>query len=222
MGCESSKQAFCSLGKQTVKDHSSITFDYSNGLFNKDPNSLSANEIAQMQGTTITTKEINLIIDALTKIKDFGAAGTRNPTQAQMNELAKALQYQGINADTYDKIIKILDSNTTIQHQYTPIKGSYLYQIREKINNYKLNTDRCDTCNTSCNAGCQVASQAPPCDSCQPGCNTSCESYVCGQGNCGESRGCRNCQSDQSCRSGNSSGGCRSHECSSSMCRYGG
>lgn len=220
MGCESSKQAFCSLGRQTVKDNSSIIFNYSNGLFNKDPNSLSANEIAQMQGTAITTKEINLIIDALTKVKDFGAAGTRNPTQAQMKELEKALQYQGINADTYDKIIKILDSSTTIKHQYTPIKGSYLYQIREKINNYKLNTDRCDTCNTSCNAGCQVASQAPPCDSCQPACNTSCESYVCAQG--GEHRQCgQGCGSCNSCVSGQSTGRCTSNECHSNMCARG-
>lgn len=181
MGCESSKQAFCSLGRQTVKDNSSITFNYSNGLFNKDPNSLSENEIDQMQGTIITPTEINSIIEALTKIKDFGAAGTRNPSQAQMNELAKVLQYQGINADAYDKIIKILDSDSTIKHQYTPIKGSYLYLIREKINNYKLNTDRCDTCNTSCNAGCQVASQAPPCSACDVSCNTSCESYVCAE-----------------------------------------
>jgi hypothetical protein len=85
-----------------------------------------------MQGTSITTKEVNSIIDALTRIKDFGAYGTRNPSQTQMDQLAKALQYSGINADTYDKIIKILDSSSTINHQYTPIKGSYLHLIREK------------------------------------------------------------------------------------------
>ena len=181
MECESSKQTFCSLGKQSVKDNPSIIFNYSNGLFNKDPNSLTEDEIAQMQGTTITTEEINSIIEALTKIKDFGVEGTRNPTQAQMDELEKALQYQGINADTYDKSMRILDASTTIKHQYVPIKGSYLYQVREKINNYKLNTDRCDTCNTSCNAGCQVTSQEPPCDTCNVSCNTSCESYVCAQ-----------------------------------------
>lgn len=213
MGCESSKQAFCSLGRQTVKDNSSITFNYSNDLFNKDPNSLTESEVAQMQGTSITTNEVNSIIDALTKIKDFGAAGTRNPTQSQMDELKKALQYQGINADTYDKIIKILDSSTTINHQYTPIKGSYLYQIREKINNYKLNTDRCDTCNTSCNAGCQVASQAPPCSACDVSCNTACESYVCAQS--GISGGC-GMTGSSGCGSG-----CQSHECNGSMCARG-
>lgn len=182
MGCESSKQTFCSLNRQVVEQNSDIIFNYDNQLFNISESSLTEEQKQSIQNTLITTKEINNIINALNKIKNFGNAGTRNPTQAQMDALKEQMQYEGINATTYDAIVKILDSNSTLLHQYTPIKGTYLSQIREKINKYKLNDDRCNTCNTKCNAGCQVASQAPPCDTCNVSCNTACESYVCAEG----------------------------------------
>lgn len=161
----SSAQTFCKINGQLVKDNLTISFP---DIGNK--------------GSKITTEWKQQIINILQTIHDYGNAGTRNPTTTEINKLDSIKAKQKIMTDDYNEIINIL--NGPVVNKKTRILGTYFSDLEKYIKNYKLNEDRCNTCNSGCNTTCQASAQCEDyCDSCNVSCDTACESMVCsGQG----------------------------------------
>lgn len=167
----SSAQTYCNVGKQLVSQ-----------------NNIDAT-IKIAQGDLSTAEKWQLIKDILTNIYDFGNLGTRNPEQidnitgidksnitylSMYNAIIDALQTgtDSINADNGEKIFV-----------GQLISKSLIDILQTTILNYKLNSDRCESCNSNCNATCFG------CNSC----NASCENADCAWYTGGCSQGCTNC-----------------------------
>lgn len=142
--------SFCSSG-QTVASHSSIKFTYSNCI---------------SSGQIVNKDFYNKCIDALKKIHNYGTYGTRNPTQAQLNTLATMNSGTKVNAADYNKFITILSG--TKANTGNVLLGSYPSNLINLINNYKLNSDRCNSCVSGCQSACQISAQ---CNGCCQWCN---------------------------------------------------
>lgn len=189
-----SKQTFCALNHETVKDIDSLKFSY-NGC-------ITANEV-------IDDDTWNEMINAIIKVYNYGVRGTRNPntplsltpdaditnnytTQGNENKPSKRISTEKKNTKyessgdqisrvEYNKILKAvgltsLPNNTNSQHAENPNKiyGNYFAEVMTALNNLKLNQTRCNNCNTGCNTNkCLVSSQC--CDNqCCTNCCTDC------------------------------------------------
>lgn len=176
----SSAQTFCNINGQLVKNNINIAFP----------------EIGT-QYSAITPEWKQQVINILRTIHNYGNKGTRNPTTQEINNLNSISSNQTITPEDYNEIIKILDGPLVLQHNH--ILGTYYSDLKKYINNYKLNADRCNTCNTGCNTTCQESHQCEDyCNSCNITCDTNCESMdagvSCGKG-CGLSEACGACDS---------------------------
>lgn len=183
-------QTFCALGKQTVSDWDELKFTYSP---------------PPAKDTQKITAEIwNEIIQAITKIYNFGIRGTRNPAyplgitnfkavtnNAVGNETANSAvldttseeykkKLQDINnyilLEDYNEILSTINLSNISQ---IPITEEQFNLVKNTINNLKLNNTRCNNCNTACNVTCQASSQCytPPC---YTDCYSKCEGTACG------------------------------------------
>lgn len=173
----STAQTFCQ-NCQTVGEYSSIKFQFSETFAPK---------------TKATTKWKTEVINGLTKISNYGSQGTKSPTDTELNTLHTILSKQKINDTDYNEIITILKNGTKVQEK-TRILGSYFLDLQDYINNYKLNVNLCNTCNSGCNTTCQASAQCNDyCSSCDVTCDTNCESniYSPGCGSCGCEIGCQ-------------------------------
>lgn len=187
----SSKQTFCTIIGQTVKQNNDITFHY-NGC-------IAENEI-------IANETWNELISAIIKVYNFGNRGTRNPISPfsispdtivnestdgnetaptnRISEIAYQNKLQN-NADIititdYNEILSTIGA-TLLPSSYNEepiIYGSYFKNVMDTLNNYKLNDTRCNNCNTGCNVLCQAHAQC--CDShCCTQCCTDCCTNCC-------------------------------------------
>lgn len=154
----SSAQTFCNINGQYVKNNLNISF----------PN-------VGTKGSKITPEWKNQVINILKSIYNYGSYGTRNPTLTQINSLDSISSKERITIDDYNEIIAIIGG--TKVNKKDKILGTYFSDLENSINNYKLNADRCNTCNTGCNTTCQASAQCNDyCNSCNVTCDSACES----------------------------------------------
>lgn len=202
----STKQTFCELSKQTVKQNDNIKFTYAGCI--------TASEI-------IDNSTWNELIQAIVKVHNYGKRGTRNPNKPfsltpdtevddttvghetdptkKISTTKYKTKYQNdsdsIDWNDYTEILNTIGATIPTDKK---IYGSYFSDIATKLNNYKLDDTRCDNCNTGCNVSCQARAQC--CDShcctqCCTECCTNCctnassETWWCGSNNCGNN-GC--------------------------------
>ena len=159
--CESA-QTFCNINGQLVKDNPNIKFNFS--------------KIIGQSKTKATTEWKQEVINALKAIHNYGSHGTRNPSNNEIESLDLIQQKNKILAEDYNEIIKILSNDTNKQiSSKTRLLGTYFDDLESCINNYKLNSDRCNDCNTGCNTTCQSSAQGGCDDS---PCNSNCMSYI--------------------------------------------
>ena len=165
MGCSegyvnnacSTRQNFCSIIGQTVQANTGI--DRTLSSITKDE--------------TIITNDIwNRIYQVLKNIYNYGNRGQRNPYILNDD---KSLKFSNVNdgdevlQSLYNQIINFISTNQTISNQ-PHISKELMDKIQTTINSYKLNFDRCNSCNTTCNTTCQAAWQCGCCDDGQQHC----------------------------------------------------
>lgn len=151
---------------------------------------------------------INEAVDALKKISEYGAEGTKNPSESELNTLKKVQSKEKITTNSYNLLLSVLKIKNKNVASKDKLLGSYFSNLENYINNYKLNDDRCSTCNATCQSG-QSCHQGCG-DTCENSCQTNCEGGICGclvgcQGTCEylNQSGCGSCQGGSSnCNSG--------------------
>lgn len=159
----STAQTFCNLNMETVGNIDELR---SNINFNDN------DQINAVDWNAIKTK--------LQAIYNFGALGTRNPSQNDINTFINATQnITTITLDGYNTIYDIIDktSNKLNADLVHTIEDTIDSTLNNAINSYKLNSSRCDMCNASCNTVCQAS-----CQECNVSCISQC--YDCGQSGC--------------------------------------
>lgn len=190
------KQTFCELNRQTVKDTDSLKFTY-NGC-------ITANEIID-DGTW------DEMVNAIIKVYNYGVRGTRNPsnplslspddditddytTEGNENDPSKRISAERRNTKhkesgdiiyrtEYNSILSAvgltaLPNNTDPNHAENPNKiyGNYFKEVMDALNNLKLNNTRCNNCNADCNTDkCLVKAQCCDNDCCTNCCTNCCE-----------------------------------------------
>lgn len=152
------EQSFCTINGQKVSQNSGI--------------SASLTSIAQNE--TLTDDALwNRIYTVLTNIFNYGERGTRNPLiradssndkitaasqrktnfkdqQQYTDEVLQRLYNDIVNIIPVSGINNILSNNPTISK-------TVMDNLQQQINNYQLNKDRCNSCNTACNTTCQAS-----------------------------------------------------------------
>ena len=73
--------------------------------------------------------------------------------------------------DLYNQAINFVSTNKTISNQPI-ITKELMTKIQNAIDNYVINEDRCNTCNTACNGDCQAHWECGSCDGVYQGCST--------------------------------------------------
>lgn len=176
-----SKQTFCEVSGQYVKDQSSLIFNYTPETIN---------------GEYITDDIWNSIIEEIIKIYNYGIRGTRNPinplgitsftnptSTASGHETADSGKVSDVNKDTkkvnnneliplnkYNEILNTIGLTELNNLSNLTITAEKFNIIKDTINNLQLNDTRCNDCNTACNSSCQL------------NCNGEC--YTCGDCYC--------------------------------------
>lgn len=177
----SSKQTFCEVSGQYVKDQSSLIFNYTPETIN---------------GEYITDDIWNSIIEEIIKIYNYGIRGTRNPinplgitsftnpiSTASGSETADSGKVDEINKNAkkvnndeliplnkYNEILHTIGLTELNNLSNLTITAEKFNTIKNTINNLSLDNTRCNDCNTACNTSCQV------------NCDGDC--YVCGDCYC--------------------------------------
>ena len=178
-------QTFCKLNGQYVKNQPGLlqTFNGSDGI---------------TKHTTFVLASIwNTIREQLSRITKYGTYGTKNdnilPYNSSNDTVTNCLNEKTANQDIiplseYNSLLtKLSKTNLAEGSLVTAERFNNLYTY---LQDYQLNSDRCNTCNLACNAGCQIASQCScdsncddgPCYAGGQGC--SCGSQACGSGGC--------------------------------------
>lgn len=151
---------------------------------------------------------INEAIDALEKISSYKTnAGTKNPTEKELDTLKKVSKKEKVEPKNYNLLLSVLKIENKNVNSGDKLLGSYFTDLKKYINNYELNSDRCESCNAACQSG-QSCYQGCG-DICEVSCQTNCEGGICGcevqcLGTCeyASQTGCGNCQAGGSCQSG--------------------
>ena len=159
-------QTFCA-SCQIVKEHP--IFNSSKGF------KFSKTATAKTKASTLF---INEAIDALEKISEYGTEGTKNPTSEELNSLQEVQSKEKTKANSYNLLLSVLKIKNKNVSPKDRLLGSYFSDLENYINNYKLNDDRCSTCNAACQSG-QSCSQGCG-DTCENSCQTNCEGGICG------------------------------------------
>lgn len=73
--------------------------------------------------------------------------------------------------DLYNQAINFVSTNKTISNQPI-ITKELMTKIQDAIDNYVINEDRCNTCNTTCNGSCEAHWECGSCDGVYQGCGT--------------------------------------------------
>ena len=200
--CES-QQTFCEITGQTVNDL--IPFTYN-------PNIVAGN-------TSIQATIWNKIIEQIKKIYNYGTRGTRNPStplditnfqavqdthsgnettdsaiinDSQASYTNKLKDYEeSISLADYNRILRTIGlTELTNLNSTLIITADQFNTLKQAINNYTINADRCNNCNSGCNTSCQVNCNSDcysaPCMDCYCyDCYSSCEGcYSSGGGGC--------------------------------------
>lgn len=177
--CES-QQTFCEITGQTVNDL--IPFTYN-------PNIVAGN-------TSIQATIWNKIIEQIKKIYNYGTRGNRNPSvplditnfqavqdthsgnetadsaiisASQASYTNKLKDYgESISLEDYNRILRTIGlTELTNLNSTLIITADQFNTLKQAINNYTINADRCNNCNSGCNTSCQV------------NCNSDCYSAPC-------------------------------------------
>ena len=142
------RQSFCALGKQFV----------------------SQNPIQKQIENTPEFAEANMwkqIKNILNNIKNYGQRGTRNPPNSSIEDIPFPDKEEFTYLNLYNSIIRSLrtgtnninSSNGELLNINSFLENFQINKLQTYINNYKLNEDRCNSCNTQCNANCQASKQ---------------------------------------------------------------
>lgn len=183
-----SKQTFCDISGQQVKDYNDLIFNYIPQNINNE---------------NITDEIWNSIIEAVIKIYNYGIRGTRNPSNpfgitsfttptstASGHETADSGKVDEINKNakkvTNDELIPLEKYNemlhtiglTELNNLSNLIITTEEFDtIKNTINNLQLDNTRCNDCNTACNSSCQLNcdGECYTCGDCY--CHCYCYSY---------------------------------------------
>lgn len=139
------EQSFCTINGQKVSDNTGIDASLLN--------------ITQHE-TLVSDTLWNRIYTVLKNIYNYGKRGTRNPSISDLNDVS---DNDEILQDLYNDIINLISTSGTIENQPI-ITKKLMDNLQTKINNYKLNKNRCNSCNTKCNATCEASSQCSGCE----------------------------------------------------------
>lgn len=175
-----SQQTFCKITGQTVNDL--IPFTYNPKIVAGD--------------TAIQATIWNKIIEQIRKIYNYGTRGTRNPraplditnfqavqdthaghetadsaiinaSQASYTDKLKNYE-ESILLEDYNRILRTIGlTELTNLNSTLIITEDQFNTLKQAINNYTINADRCNNCNSGCNTSCQV------------NCNSDCYSAPC-------------------------------------------
>ena len=115
------------------------------------------------QNSTYSTEEIwDKFKDILTAIKDYGELGDRNPTSSEVNATDVTKNNYTLLYN-YNNILTALDKNEISGSNF--ISKTLIDNLKTYIDDYQLDENRCNICNTSGNC---------------PGCQSQCSDYCSG------------------------------------------
>lgn len=166
-----SVQSYCQVNGQTAAQN--ITSNFIENQF-----------ASITQGSHITPKNLEDIYLILYRIATFGVwkgsdgnyyiNGTQNPTPTILDDLSSGEQAL---LSSYNKILNCMNFSTLPSGSLMSIQA--INTLKNNIKAYKLNSDRCHTCNTSsnCMQSCDESGSGEGCNCwCQCGNCTGCES----------------------------------------------
>lgn len=148
MGCDqgtvngscTSAQSFCILNGQSVAANTDI---------DKTLSSITQNQ------TSITDTIWNRIHTVLRNIYNYGERGTRNPS---VDNLSDVSDNDSILLSLYNKILSNIGVSNASGNP--TVTKTLMDSLQSSIDNYQLNSDRCNSCNTACNSACEANSQS--------------------------------------------------------------
>ena len=192
-----SKQTFCEVSGQQVKDYNELKFDYNPQNIN--------NEI-------ITDDIWNSLVEEIIKIYNYGIRGTRNPTNplgitsftnpastASGHETADSGKVSDTNKNAkkvnnneliplnkYNEMLRTIGLTELNNLSNLTITAEKFNTIKDTINNLQLDNTRCNDCNTACNSSCQLNcdGECYTCGDCYCYCYCMCEGIGCGGQHC--------------------------------------
>jgi len=140
-----SSQAYCE-SCQYVKEYDEIKFAFS-----------SSNKPTRFKKATGGWK--NEIISILKKINNFPTEGTKKPSLTEIDSLEQIISKRHCNTEDFNEIVQILEAEDKYKvNEKNRLLGSYFATLEDLINNFKLSSDGCETCNSGCNTSCEIVS----------------------------------------------------------------
>ena len=145
------------------------------------------------QYSNITPEIFNNLKTALTQIRNYGNAGTRNPDITGLDSYSVN---QEIPAAAFNNIANKINYSNLVTATTSIISLSQFSALLEHLNGYRLNSNRCNTCNTAANITCTSCQGCNSTQACYQGCNQTCSNVTkwcpadycqieCACGNCG-------------------------------------
>lgn len=216
MGCNDN-QSFC-LTDQTIKGNLEDIINSDSELLEAMKNDKTLDFISTPG--RITVNIWNLLEKFFKAAHNYGDYGDRNYPSVQNNKIKNwptVEQFSSISPEAYNSLIDIIKDSNTLSNfnkvtKNSIILGDYFTDLQNYIENFKIDPNRCNSCNTSCYAS----------YSCNQGCGEVCDygnqcagSYSCLQGCSGE------CSSSEHSCTGCEAGVCNTQGCSCESCQGG-
>ena len=149
------KQTFCLINGQLVKDNPGIGLSISDDV----------------QYDDITDTYFTNLKAEIKKIYDYGELGTPDPAYTN---IFTAQDQALINQDDFNTFLSVLKASNSLLENNPTISKQIITNLLSTINNYQINDDRCNDCNTAANCG----------QGSGGGCNNWDCTNVCQGGNC--------------------------------------
>lgn len=216
MSCNDN-QSFCQTD-QTIEGNLSYIIDSDqelSNLLNKDD----PLDFLNVSNKKITADIWKMIEKLLKATNAFGELGDRNFPSVKNEELEGWPNnidiFLNISPEHYNDIVNILKKSNLLTTFNTVaanslILGEQFIDLKNYIKKFKIDANRCDSCNISCysdyscNQGCgQVCDTNTQggCGQCFQGCTSNCEGLEGGGGGCTTCESCYSCQQCMSCQS---------------------
>lgn len=176
-------------------------------------------DFLDVSGGKITTDIWKMLEKILKATNSFGELGKRDYPSVVKGELegwpTNVEKFLEITPEHYNNIVDILKKSNILTTFNTVeskslILGESFTDLKEYIKNFKIDANRCDSCNVSCYSsyscgqgcgeGCGQACTAGN-QSCNQTCYQGCVSGESGGGGCSSCQSCVSCQSCMTCQS---------------------
>lgn len=152
-----SKQTFCAIGSQYVSGYYSHSW----------PNSFNTDDIIiEVLPRDVFNSAITFINNGLHK------GSTKSTSSYSISKETRDFIYADKINDIVSGLSKLGQTVSTV-NKNDIIYASYFNKLRSALNNAKLSSSACNTCNTGCNVQCDACEGCVSCE----GCNT-CQGYT--------------------------------------------